>query len=97
MTLLLFGFQEDEENELGANLVAEAVKGHRVRHLKEKVEKLDPVDPVVEAILAKFCFETRLVLSNHRDRSIHLESACQLCDVKMTRPGLLHLGLTSAD
>ena len=34
---------------------------------------------------------------NHRDRSIHIERACQLHDVKMTRHGLLHKSLTSAD
>ena len=34
---------------------------------------------------------------NHRDRIIHIESACQLHGVKMTRHGLLHKGLTSAD
>ena len=33
----------------------------------------------------------------HRDRSIHIERGCQLHDVKMTRHGLLHKGLTSAD
>ena len=34
---------------------------------------------------------------SHRDRSIHIEMACQLHDVKMTRHGLLHEGLTSAN
>ena len=33
----------------------------------------------------------------HRDPSIHIERACQLHDVKMSRHGLLHKGLTSAD
>ena len=35
--------------------------------------------------------------SNHRDSSIHIERACQLHDVKMSRHGLLHTGPTSAD
>ena len=34
---------------------------------------------------------------NHRDRSIHIESACQLHGAKMTQHGLLHKGLTSTD
>ena len=34
---------------------------------------------------------------NHRDCSIHIESACQLHGAKMTRHGLLHKRLTSAD
>ena len=33
----------------------------------------------------------------HRDRSIHILSACQLHGTKMTHPGLLPKGLTSAD
>ena len=32
----------------------------------------------------------------HRDLSIHIERACQLHGVKMTRHGLLHKRLTSA-
>ena len=33
----------------------------------------------------------------HRDRTIHIERACQLHYMKMTRHGLLHKGFTSAD
>ena len=33
----------------------------------------------------------------HRDLSVHTSSACQLHDVKMTRRGLLHQGVTSLD
>ena len=35
--------------------------------------------------------------SIHGDRSIPIDSTCQLRDVKMTRRRLLHKGLTSAD
>ena len=38
-----------------------------------------------------------LCCSIHRDHSIHIERTCQLHDMKMTRHGLLHRGLTSAD
>ena len=34
---------------------------------------------------------------NHRDRRIHIESACQLHGAKMTQYGLVHEGLTSTD
>ena len=34
---------------------------------------------------------------SHRDCNIHIERVCQLHDVKITRHGLLHKGLTSAD
>ena len=37
------------------------------------------------------------VRQNHRDRSIYIESSCQLLDVKMTQLGLLHKGLTKAE
>ena len=34
---------------------------------------------------------------HHRDRSSHIERACELHGAKMTGPHLLHKGLTSAD
>ena len=34
---------------------------------------------------------------NHRDRRIHIESACQLHGAKMTQYGLVHKGLTSVN
>ena len=43
------------------------------------------------------CGAWRTSTWDHRDLSIHIERACQLHDVKMTRHGLLHKGLTSAD
>ena len=35
--------------------------------------------------------------SRHTDRGIHVESACQLHDVEMTRKESLHKGLSSGD
>ena len=39
----------------------------------------------------------RLVASDTRDQSIHIEGPCQLHGAKMTQHRLVHKGLTSAD
>ncbi len=49
----------DTGNSLAANLLLEKLSRHRVRHLQEKLDKIDENDPVVQAILSKFCFEPR--------------------------------------
>ena len=44
-----------------------------------------------------FAASWTMVASEHRDCSSHIERACELHGVKMTRHDLLHKGLTSAD
>ena len=34
------------------------MKGHKIRHLKEKISKLDRSSPIVEAVLSRFCLDS---------------------------------------
>ena len=44
-----------ETSRLGENLLGEALNGHKIRHIEEKVEALDKDDQLVLAILERFC------------------------------------------
>jgi hypothetical protein len=48
-----------DERTLGENLLVENLSHHKIRHIGEKIEMLNPNDPLVQRVLSKFCPDPR--------------------------------------
>ena len=44
------------------------MKGHKIRHLNQKISKLERSSPIVEAVLSRFCLDSNPEEDDFRDQ-----------------------------